>query len=262
MGVKRQTKQIMAKTVFITGSTSGIGEACAHAFAGDGHRIIVSGRRHECITTLVKLLRKTYGAKVFGITLDVRNRQAVEQAIATLPRPWQKIDVLINNAGLALGLSDIGEGDIGQWDQMIDTNVKGLLYVSRAIIPGMIKHKHGHIINIGSIAGRETYPKGNVYCATKHAVNAITKGMRIDLLPHGIKVSQLSPGAVETEFSLVRFNGDQKKAKDVYNGFTPLQAKDVADVALFITSLPAHVNIDDLLLMPTSQAGVTNIFRQ
>jgi 3-hydroxy acid dehydrogenase / malonic semialdehyde reductase len=250
------------KTIFITGATSGIGKSCAYSFAAAGHRLILCGRRSDRLKEIREDLSGLYQSDVLPIELDVRNRSAVEQKVGTLPEGWQKIDILINNAGLALGLSEIGEGDVNEWDQMIDTNIKGLLYVSRAVIPGMMERKSGHIINIGSVAGRETYSKGNVYCATKHAVASITKGMRIDLLPYGIKVSQVSPGAAETEFSLVRFQGDQAKAAEVYKGFKPLTADDIAAAVMFVACLPDHVNVDDMLLMPKNQAGVGLIHRE
>lgn len=251
----------MKQTVCITGATSGIGLACAHVFAKNGYRLIVCGRRADRLLSIKKQLEQENDAEVYTIQLDVRERDAVSQSFHLLPPNWQAIDILINNAGLALGLDFIDDGDIDHWDQMIDTNIKGLLYVSRAIIPGMRERKKGHIINIGSIAGRETYPKGNVYCATKHAVDAISKGMRIDLVSHGIKVSQVSPGAVNTEFSQVRFDGDQERAKAVYKGFTPLHGEDVAGVVFYVASLPPHVNIDDVLVMPVSQASATTIHR-
>jgi NADP-dependent 3-hydroxy acid dehydrogenase YdfG len=196
------------------------------------------------------------------LNFDIRNYKEVVTAVTSIPDEWRKIDVLLNNAGLAAGLDPIQTGSLDDWDQMLDTNVKGLLYISKEIIPLMIEHKKGHIINIGSIAGKEVYPKGNVYCASKYAVDALTKGMRIDLLEHGIKVSQIAPGAVETEFSVVRLKGDQKAADKVYDGFEPLHAVDIADVCFYVTTLPAHVNINDLLIMPTAQASATNLIRK
>ncbi len=244
-----------SKTIFVTGATSGIGAACAEKFAASGHQLIVSGRRADRLQSICKRLEKEYKIATLGVVMDVRNRDQVEQAINKMPYHWKKVDVLINNAGLALGLSGIDGGNMDEWEQMIDTNLKGLLYVSRAVIPLMKAIGKGHIINIGSIAGVETYPKGNVYCATKHAVASLTKGMRMDLLPYGIKVSQVSPGATETEFSLVRFNGDEQRAKEVYKGYKPLSGADVAEVIHFVASLPEHVNVNDLLLMPTAQAS-------
>ncbi len=247
----------MSKTIFITGASSGIGEACAEKFASTKNQLIICGRREEKIHALRKRLETQYGIAVLGLILDVRDKEAVHNAIKKLPYHWKKVDVLINNAGLAKGLSGIDQGNSVDWEQMIDTNIKGLLYVSQAVIPLMKKNNSGHIINIGSIAGVETYPKGNVYCATKHAVASLTRGMRMDLLPQGIKVSQVSPGATETEFSIVRFDGDKQKAKDVYKGYKPLTAMDVAEVIYFVASLPPHVNVNDLLLMPTAQASAT-----
>jgi 3-hydroxy acid dehydrogenase / malonic semialdehyde reductase len=252
----------MIKTVFITGATSGIGQACAKAFASKGQRIIICGRRSKRLQTLKKQLEEIYHVEVLAIELDVRNRAAVGNAISKLPENWISIDILVNNAGLALGLNSIGEGEHDDWDQMIDTNVKGLLYISRAIIPGMMERKSGHIINIGSIAGRETYPNGNVYCATKYAVDAITQGMRLDLVSYGIKVTQISPGATETEFSKVRFNGDTERANNVYKGFKPLSGDDIANAIIYVASLPPHVNINDMLIMPVSQANATTIHRE
>lgn len=252
----------MKRTIFITGSTSGIGEACARTFAEAGFRIIISGRRQERLDQLKAELEQQYRADVLALQMDVRVRQEVENAIQGLPKPWDQIDILVNNAGLALGLDPIHQGDIDEWDQMIDTNIKGLLYVSRAVIPGMVARGHGHIIKIGSIAGREVYTKGNVYNATKFAVDALNKAMRLDLVQHGIKVSQVSPGAVETEFSRVRFRGDSQKAKEVYKGFQPLTGEDVAKAVYFVATLPAHVNVDDLLLMPAAQASATIIHKK
>jgi 3-hydroxy acid dehydrogenase / malonic semialdehyde reductase len=252
---------VMKKTIMITGASSGIGEACARLLSADGHRLILTGRRLERLERLREELIKAGDGEILVMGMDVVDRSAVESGISNLPLAWKTIDVLINNAGLALGLSGIAEGDPGQWDQMIDTNVKGLLYVSRAVIPLMVERRQGQIINIGSIAGRETYPNGNVYCATKHAVNSLTKGMRLDLLQHGIRVSQISPGAAETEFSLVRFQGDAEKAKSVYSGFRPLVGEDVALAVKFAIDMPAHANVDDLLLMPSAQASATVIRR-
>ncbi|HPE74503.1 MAG TPA: SDR family NAD(P)-dependent oxidoreductase [Draconibacterium sp.] len=244
----------MKLIALITGATSGIGEATAMLLARNNYNIIITGRRKERLVLLQEKIQTESNSKVLILDFDIRNLAENELAINKLPEEWQNIDVLVNNAGLAAGYSPIQEGDINDWERMIDTNIKGLLYVSRLIIPKMITRGKGHIINISSIAGRETYPFGNVYCASKHAVQSITKGMRIDLLKHGIKVSSVSPGAVETEFSLVRFNGDNNKAKQVYNGFTPLLAQDIAETILFIVTRPKHVNIDDVLIMPTDQA--------
>lgn len=251
----------MAEIAFITGATSGIGEACARALAEAGYRLIISGRRVNRLTALKEELRLRFQADILDLQLDVRDQSAVEQAIAGLGDNWKDIDILINDAGLALGLSGIGEGDLSDWEQMIDTNVKGLLYLSRAVIPEMMARKKGHIINISSIAGRESYPNGNVYCATKSAVEAISKGMRMDLVSYGIRVSNVSPGAVATEFSLVRFHGDAERAKRVYQGFQPLTASDIARVVLFVVSSPPNVNIDDILVTPLNQASATIFHR-
>ncbi len=246
-----------SKTIFITGATSGIGHACAEKFAQAGHQLILCGRREKRLQELGTKIEKEFKVATYVLKLDVSKKEDVYNAVKKLPFHWRNVDVLINNAGLALGLSGIDEGFDDDWEQMIDTNLKGLLYVSKAVIPLMKKQESGHIINIGSIAGVETYPKGNVYCATKHAVSALTKGMRMDLLPYGIKVSQVSPGATETEFSVVRFHGDEEKASNVYKGYSPLTGTDVADVIFFVASLPPHVNINDLLVMPTAQASAT-----
>ncbi len=247
----------MSKITMITGATSGIGKACAIQFASLGHKLIITGRRLERLEALKDELEKDYAVPVLILHFDVREAKAVNRAIGSLSDYWSDIDILVNNAGLALGLDSIDEGSLADWEQMIDTNVKGLLFVTRAVAPGMKKRGRGHIINIGSIAGREVYPKGNVYCATKHAVDALSQGMRIDLLEAGIKVTQISPGAVETEFSQVRFHGDRERASSVYKGFKPLTGNDVAEVVAFAASLPEHVNINDLLLMPTAQASAT-----
>lgn len=246
-----------SKTVFITGATSGIGYACAEKFAQAGHQLILAGRREDRLLALRKKLEEEHKIATHVMKLDVTKKEDVYQVIRKMPYHWKNIDILINNAGLALGLSGIDEGSDDDWEQMIDTNLKGLLYVSKAVIPIMKERGGGHIINIGSIAGVETYPKGNVYCATKHAVSALTKGMRMDLLPFGIKVSQVSPGATETEFSVVRFHGDEAKARNVYKGYRPLTGEDVAEVIFFVATLPKHVNVNDLLVMPTAQASAT-----
>jgi NADP-dependent 3-hydroxy acid dehydrogenase YdfG len=244
----------MQKTVLITGATSGIGKATAILLAQNNFRLIVTGRRNDRLLSLKDEIENETGAKVFVLNFDIRNQQETEKAMESLPSEWKKIDILINNAGLAAGLSRIDNGDIDDWERMIDTNIKGLLYVTRLVSARMIERKEGHIVNISSIAGKETYPMGNVYCATKHAVQALTKGMRIDFIQYGIKVSTISPGAVETEFSLVRFKGDEQRAKSVYEGLTPLYARDIAETILFVVTRPKHVNIDDILVMPTDQA--------
>ena len=245
----------MSKIVLITGATSGIGEACAHLFAEKKYKLILCGRRKERLDALKLQLGEI--TKVQTLCFDVRDGEAVNEAIGSLSEEWKDIDILINNAGNAHGLASIEEGSIEDWDAMIDINVKGLLYVSKAIIPVMVERKSGHIVNIGSIAGKEVYPNGNVYCASKHAVDAINKGMLIDLNKFGIKVSAINPGLVETEFSVVRFKGDAERAKGVYQGFDPLQAIDIAETIDFVTSRPAHVNISDLVILPTAQASAT-----
>lgn len=246
------------KTILITGATSGIGKAIAHRFSKDECRIIITGRRKERLDELALELNNKPTVECKILCFDIRNKNEVFNAIGSLPEEWKNIDLLINNAGLASGLSAIQDGDIEDWEKMIDTNVKGLLYITRCISPIMVKRGKGHIINIGSIAGKEVYPNGNVYCATKHAVDALNKAMRIDLLPYGIKVSQIAPGATETEFSLVRFHGDQSKADAVYQGYEPLTGDDIAETAYFIANLPPHVNINDIVIVPTAQASATN----
>lgn len=250
------------KLALITGATSGIGEASAVEFARNGYNLIITGRRVERLTALEQMLRDEYKVDVLTLGMDVRNQKEVDQIIADLAPEWQEIDVLVNNAGLALGRDPIQSGSLDDWETMLDTNVKGLLYVSRAVLPLMLKRKQGHIINISSIAAKEVYPNGNVYCASKHAVDALTKGMRIDLVTEGIKVSSISPGMVDTEFSLVRYHGDRETADATYEGFTPLYAQDVAETIYFVASRPAHVNINDVLLMGTAQATSTIVHKQ
>lgn len=247
----------MKKTAFITGATSGIGKATAIRLAKEGFRLIIVGRRIERLEEL----KKELGAltDVLVASFDVRDKEKVNEVIASLPDEFSSIDLLVNNAGNAHGLDLIQEGNTDDWDNMMDINVKGLLYVSKAIIPKMIKQKSGHIINIGSIAGKEVYPKGNIYCASKHAVDAINKGMRMDLNEHGIRVGAVNPGLVETEFSEVRFKGDKDRAKDVYKGFDPLKPEDIADIIHFVVTRPYHVNIADLIVLPTAQAGSTMV---
>ncbi len=252
---------VMPMNVFITGASSGIGASCAEFFARKGHNLILNARRESRIVELSERLQKEHGIKVRNLVFDVRDRESVFAAVQSLEGWETQTDILVNNAGLALGLNDLPEGDPDDWEEMIDTNVKGLLYVSKALIPGMKQRQRGHIFNIGSIAGRETYLKGNVYCATKHAVHSLTKAMRLELVNYNIKVSLISPGATETEFSNVRFKGDDDKAKKVYDGFKPLAAEDIAKCIVFCAGLPAHVNIDDMLIMPTAQASATNIHR-
>ncbi len=247
------------KTILITGASSGIGEACAHVFAKNNCRVILTARRKDKLNSVKQTLEKEYKAEVLNLVFDVRNRTEVENAINTLPEEWKNIDVLVNNAGLSLGLDPLQNGNVDDWETMIDTNVKGLLYVSKVVSNMMIKNGYGHIINIGSIAGKESYLNGNVYCSTKAAVDSLTKSMRIDLLPHGIKVTGIHPGAVETEFSIVRFKGDVERANNVYKGFEPLHPEDIADVIYFSATRPAHVNINDMLVMPTAQANATTV---
>ena len=243
------------KTAFITGATSGIGKETAQLFAKNNIRLILCGRRNERLNQLQEELSKL--TDVTTLAFDVRNKNEVFKAIESLPKEFQQIDILINNAGNAHGLSTIQDGDIDDWDAMIDINVKGLLYVSKAILPKMVERNDGFVVNIGSIAGKEVYPNGNVYCASKYAVNALNKAMRIDLNKHNIRVSAIHPGAVETEFSKVRFKGDTDKAKNVYKGFKALQAEDIADIIYFVVTRPYHVNIEDLIVYPTAQASAT-----
>jgi NADP-dependent 3-hydroxy acid dehydrogenase YdfG len=243
------------KIALITGATSGIGKACALTLAKMGYDIIATGRRKERLDQLETEMPA--GVRFFPLVFDVRERMKVLEILGNLPADWAKIDVLINNAGNAHGMDPIQTGDLEDWDAMIDINVKGLLYVSKVIIPGMTARKSGIIINIGSIAGKEVYPNGNVYCGSKHAVDAITKGMRIDLNPFGIKVIGIHPGMVETEFSLVRFKGDESRAESVYKGFTPLYAQDIADIVEFVVNRPPHVVLADIVVLPTAQAAAT-----
>lgn len=245
----------MSKTILITGATSGFGAACAEKFAQGNHRIIITGRRKDRLEALKARLEASYQTEVHILCFDVQQKKEVFDAIEHLPANWRNIDVLINNAGLALGRDFFDEASLDDWDTMIDTNLKGLLYVSKAVLPLMKATGSGHIINIGSTAAKEAYEKGNVYCATKSAVNAISQAMRIDLLQHGIRVTAIHPGAAETEFSVVRFKGDQEKADAVYNGYTPLSAADVAEVVHYAVALPAHMCINDLVLTATAQAN-------
>ncbi len=251
----------MQKTIFITGATSGFGKACAYAFAMDHHRLIITGRRLDRLEKEAGILREKYSIEVLTLNFDVRDRKGVQLAVESIPAGWRNIDILVNNAGLAAGSDPLQDGNIDDWEAMIDTNVKGLLYVTKNIFPLLLQSECPHIVNLGSIAGKEVYPNGNVYCATKFAVDALTRGMRIDMLSHGIKVTQVAPGAAETEFSQVRFKGDMNAAADVYKGFTPLQAEDIAAAVIWITGLPAHVNINDMVIMPTAQASPRNIHK-
>jgi len=249
----------MMKTTLITGATSGIGKATACIFAKNEHRLILCGRRRDRLSQIEADLAGV--TDVISLCFDVRNKEEVEKALTGLPESWKKIDILINNAGNAHGLAPLQDGNTDDWDAMMDINVKGLLYVSRIILPGMIERNNGHIINIGSIAGKEVYPEGNVYCASKFAIDAITRGMRMDLNKYNIRIGVVNPGLVDTEFSLVRFKGDQQRARDVYKGMKPLSAEDVAEILLFIVTRPAHVNIADLLVLPSSQASAGIIHR-
>jgi 3-hydroxy acid dehydrogenase/malonic semialdehyde reductase len=251
----------MDKIALITGATSGIGEACANLFAREKYNLVLTGRRADRLEKLAKSLNTKFNVEVAVSQFDVRNRDEVAENLEALPAKWKKVTVLINNAGLSQGLDPIQKGNLDDWDTMIDTNVKGLLYVSKIVANWMINNKRGHIINIGSIAGKEVYPNGNVYCASKHAVDALNKGMRLDLLPHGIRVTAIHPGAVETEFSEVRFKGDKERAKKVYDGFDPLVAGDIAETIWFAVTRPKHVNINDMVVMPTAQGNAVTIFR-
>lgn len=250
------------KIVFITGASSGIGKSCAYAFARQGANLIISARRLNVIEEVADDIRKNFGVKVYAFKLDVRNKTEIEAAIKSLPAEWKSIDILINNAGLARGFSKFYEDDSDGWDEMIDTNVKGLLFVTNTILPGMMERKFGHIINIGSIAGREAYPKGAVYCATKHAVDAITRSLRMDTIDKNILVSTIDAGLVETNFSVIRFGGDEQKAKNVYNGLTPLTGDDIADAVVYCASRPPHVNIAEITLLAARQASATISYRE
>lgn len=247
---------------FITGATAGIGKATAEIFAQNGYNIIITGRRKERLDEFSSHLKSIYKVNVLTLNFDVRKLKEVKTAVNSIPAEWKNINVLVNNAGLAVGLSTIQEGDIDDWERMIDTNIKGLLYVTRTIAPLMIANNSGHIINIGSIAGKEVYANGNIYCATKHAVDALSKSMRIDMLPHNIKVTAINPGMVETEFSIVRFKGDEDRAKKPYLGIEPLKAEDIAETIYWCASRPAHVNINDIIITPTVQANATTTFRK
>lgn len=250
------------KIVLITGASSGIGLSCARAFAAQGARLILAARRVERLHRLAAELQATCGARAYVIQLDVRDRAAVEGALAALPADWQAIEVLVNNAGLSRGLDKLHEANIQDWEEMIDTNIKGLLYVSRAVIPGMVERQAGHIINLGSVAGREAYPGGNVYCATKAAVRALSQALRMDLLGTPVRVTEVQPGMVETEFSIVRFHGDAGRAARVYEGLTPLTPDDIADVIVYCATRPPHVNIAEVLVMPTAQASAILNYRR
>jgi 3-hydroxy acid dehydrogenase/malonic semialdehyde reductase len=252
----------MAKIALITGATSGIGEACAHLFAREHYNLILTGRREDRLEKLAKKLNTKYNVEVAVSSFDVRDSKEVTENLEGLPAKWKKVNVLINNAGLSQGLDPIQNGNFDDWDTMIDTNVKGLLYVTKVVSNWMIANKAGHIVNLGSIAGKEIYPNGNVYCASKAAVDALNKAMRVDLLPYGIKVTAIHPGAVETEFSEVRFKGDKERAKKVYDGFEPLVADDIADLIWFAVSRPLNVNINELTVVPIAQANATTFLRK
>lgn len=243
--------------VLITGATAGIGEAIARKFAENKYDLIITGRRKERLEKLKSELESKNGIRVLTLSFDVRSNSEVEIAINSIPKDFESIDVLVNNAGLAAGLATIQNGNLDHWERMIDTNIKGVLYMTKAVSQIMIKNKKGHIINIGSIAGKEVYPNGNVYCATKHALDALTRGMRMDLVQDGVMVSSVNPGMVETEFSIVRFDGDEERAKKVYEGIQPLTAKDIAETVFWMATRPSHVNINDLTIMPAYQASST-----
>jgi 3-hydroxy acid dehydrogenase/malonic semialdehyde reductase len=253
----------MNKYVFITGATAGFGKACATIFAQNGWNLILTGRRSERLDELEKILTEQFQVKVVSLCFDVRSQQEVQAAVDSLTDEVKNnIKILINNAGLAVGRSSIGDGLIEDWDRMIDTNVKGLLYVTKAVVPYLKKEKYSHIINLGSIAGKEVYPGGNVYCASKHAVDALSKAMRMDLVHDGIKVTNVAPGAAETEFSMVRFKGDESLAKSVYDGFEPLKPEDVAEVIYFAATRPPHVTLNDIVIMPTAQASAAVMHKE
>ena len=245
----------------VTGATSGIGEATAKKLASIDYDIIITGRRNDRLEKLASDIKSEFKVDVLSLNFDVRSNDEVTKHLSSLSSKWKEIDVLVNNAGLAAGLSTFQDGDLSDWERMIDTNIKGLIYVSKIVSNLMIARGKGHIVNIGSIAGKEVYPNGNVYCATKHSVDALTKGMRIDMVKHGIKVSSIDPGMVETEFSVVRL-GDKEKADAVYEGLTPLYAQDIADAIEFMVTRPAHVNINDMIIMPTAQASATVVARK
>lgn len=251
----------MNKIVLVTGATSGIGRSTARIFAENSYDIIISGRRMERLHQLRDQLVKDYKIRVLPLAFDVRQLTEVEENLGNLPGEWKDIDIIVNNAGLAVGLGHINDGVIDDWERMIDTNLKGLLYVTRVLSPGMVERGRGHIINIGSIAGKEVYENGAVYCASKHGVDALSRGMRIDLVNHNIKVTNIAPGLVDTEFSLVRFKGDSEKAKIPYKGMKPLSGDDIADVIFYCTNLPEHVTINDVVIMPTAQASATVVNR-
>lgn len=251
----------MSKIILITGASSGFGKAIAEKFAAGGWDLILTARRKEKLVTVASDLEKQFGIKTLSLVFDIQDKKAVFENLSNLPTEWQAMDILVNNAGLALGRDSFQDAAIEDWETMIDTNVKGLLYASKAVLPFLMKQK-GHIINIGSTAGKEVYKDGNVYCATKHAVDAITKAQRIDLLPYEIKVTAIHPGAVETDFSLVRFKGDASKANAVYAGYEPLKAEDIADITWYVANVPKHVCINDVVMTCVAQANSTTLFKQ
>ncbi len=252
---------LTGKTVLVTGASSGIGAACAEVFAQAGCRLILAARRLDRLEAAAERLHAESCTEILTASLDVRDREAVDAWVDGLDPAWSSIDVLVNNAGLARGLSTIYEGDTNDWEEMIDTNVKGLLWVTRAVLRGMVARGSGHVVNIGSIAGHETYPGGNVYCASKHAVTAIGRALNIDVLGTGVRVSSVDPGLVDTEFSVVRFHGDQKKADSVYDGLEPLHGADVADAVFFCVTRPLHANVREMILMPSAQAAAVHVHR-
>lgn len=252
----------MNKTVLVTGATAGFGQAIARIFARNNFNVIITGRRKELLAELTRELESNKKIKILALNFDVRERKTVEKIFKELPQEWKSIDILVNNAGLASGLAHIDKGDIDDWEKMIDTNVKGLLYVTRAVAPLMVERNRGHIINLGSIAGTDAYENGNVYCATKAAVGMLSKTMRADLLKNNIKVTNIAPGMAETEFSLVRFHGDKEKADSVYKGVKPLVSEDIAEVIYFCATLPEHVCINELVITPTQQASVFYSYRK
>lgn len=255
-------KKLNNKIVFITGATSGIGKSCAFTFAEAGARLILCARRKNQLDETSAEIKSKYGTDIYSFKLDVRNSAEVDWTINSLPDEWKEIDILINNAGLGKGLNKFYNDDPNYWEEMIDTNVKGLLYVTKAVLPGMVEREKGHIINIGSIAGHEAYPKGAVYCASKHAIDAITKSIRMDVVDKNIRVSTVDPGMVETNFSIIRFDGDEQRAKQVYKGLTPLTGDDIADAVFYCATRPQHVNINEMVIMPSAQASATIAFRK
>lgn len=250
------------RTVLITGASSGIGEACAELFAEAGARLILAARRVERLHALSEGLGKRWGAEALPLKLDVRSRMAVERTLGSLPPEWEEVDVLVNNAGLGRGLDKLHEGRAEEWEEMLDTNVKGLLHVTRAIVPGMVARGRGHVVNIGSLAGRQVYPGGNVYCASKFAVKALTRGLKVDLTGTPVRVSTVDPGMVETEFSTVRFRGDGERAAKVYQGMKPLTSRDIAEAVLWVASRPQHVDVLEVVILPTAQSSATLVHRE